>query len=154
MNPLRLEPTAPSAQDIQLATESSRELSSIFDEGDEYFEIKFKDKRSSKTKTVAIPASAFQMLFTILTNMSEGNAVTLIPIHAELTTQEAANLLNVSRPFLIGLIEEGKIPCRKVGTRRKILFKDLMGYKTAMYNARLETLKELTREAQDLKLGY
>ncbi len=86
--------------------------------------------------------------------MAEGNAVTIIPIHAELTTQEAANLLKVSRPFLITLLEEGKLPYRKVGTRRKVLFEDLMNYKKKDDTERLKILNKLTQEAQDLNMGY
>lgn len=153
MNTLRnIEPIAPSQQDIQLATESSRVLSKILDDDNTFFEIKVKN--STGLKTVKIPESALHMLFDILTQMAKGNAVTLIPIHAELTTQEAANLLNVSRPFLVSLLEEGKIPYRKVGTRRKVMFKDLMEYKNTIHAARSKTLDELTRRSQDLDMGY
>lgn len=68
------------------------------------------------------------MLVDILTQMAEGNAITLIPIHAELTTQEAANFLNISRPYLIKILEEHKIPYHKVGTHHDVFksFEDLL----------------------------
>ena len=103
---------------------------------------------------IAIPASAFRLLTDILTQMAQGNAVTLIPVHAELTTQQAAELLNVSRPFLIRLIEEGKIPHRKVGTHRRIRFHNLMEYKRLVDQARLKALEELSAQAQQLGMGY
>jgi excisionase family DNA binding protein len=105
-------------------------------------------------KQIVIPDSALRLLVTILTQMAKGNAVTLIPVHAELTTQEAADMLNVSRPYLVELLEQGKIPFRKVGTRRRIFANDVLHYKEKIDKARLKTLEELSEQAQDLDMGY
>ena len=86
--------------------------------------------------------------------MAKGNAVTLIPVHAELTTQQAAQILNVSRPFLIEQLEKSVIPYRKVGTHRRVMFKDLMEYKQTMDRNRLNALEELSAIDQELGLGY
>ena len=84
---------------------------------------------SSTGSKVEISSAAFHLLMNVLEEMSRGNAVLVVPIHAELTTQEAANLLNVSRPYLIKLLEEKKIKYQFKGKHRRILFKDLMEYK-------------------------
>ena len=86
--------------------------------------------------------------------MAEGNAVSVIPIRAELTTQEAAELLNVSRPHLVSLVESNEIPYRKVGSHRRILAKDVLAYKAKIDEERLKTLAELSEQAQKLKMGY
>ncbi len=75
--------------------------------------------------TVELPASAVKLLFLILSEMAEGNSLTLIPSHAHLMTQEGADMLNVSRPYFVKLLEEGKIPFEKVGTRRRVLASDV-----------------------------
>jgi len=84
--------------------------------------------------------------------MAEGNAVRLIPIQAELTTQQAADLLGVSRPFLVKQMTDNLIPYRKVGTHRRILFSDLMKYKQQIDEKRLQALQELADQAQELDL--
>lgn len=142
----------PSEQDILLATESSRALAGISGKESGAFEIKV--VIGEKKTTIKVPLSVFRMLLTILTQMAAGNAVTIIPIHKELTTQEAAELLNVSRPYLIQLLEEKKIPYRKVGTRRKILFQDLIQFKNNEDAERSQILDKLAEEAQKLNLGY
>ena len=133
----------------QLALESSRLLASYTgDEG--ALTLRLEDTG----ETVTLPASSLHLLQRILTQMAEGNAVTLLPVHAELTTQQAADLLNVSRPYLVSLLEEGDIPHHKVGTHRRVLLDDLMRYKEASDAKRRDALRQLTEQAQELDRGY
>ncbi len=145
-------PMIPKKHDIDLASQSSKELAACFPKKEKDFQMVVKgDKREAK---ITFPFSAIKLLHQILTQMAEGNAVTLIPIHAELTTQEAANLLNVSRPFLIKLLDKGEIPFHKKGTHRRILCRDLLQYKIKSENISKKALDDLVKQAQELDMGY
>lgn len=149
---LENEPFIPKEHDIELASKSSKELAALLPKKEKDFHMVFKvDKQEAK---LVLPFSAIKLLLQILIQMAEGNALTLIPIHAELTTQEAANLLNVSRPFLIKQLESGKIPFHKVGTHRRIRFIDLLKYKAHSDEISKKALDELVKQAQELDMGY
>ena len=147
------ETVAPTEAEASLARESSRRLASHKIGKRTSVRIQLVDDRE-KAEAVAVPASALRLFVHLLTEMSQGNAVTLIPTHAELSTQEAADLLNVSRPFLVKLLDERKIPCRTVGKYRRVRFDDLMAYKRKDDEARAKVLEQLTAEAQELGMGY
>jgi excisionase family DNA binding protein len=150
--PENFETVAPSEADALLARESSR-LLATHKLGRASVRIRFLDD-GDMAETVAVPASALRLFLHLLTEMSQGNAVTLIPTHAELTTQQAADLLNVSRPYVVKLLDEGKIPSRAVGKYRRVRFDDLMAYKRKDDEARAKVLDQLTAEAQELGMGY
>lgn len=143
-----------SYEDIKIAKDSSRILSDLLT--DKTIDNISLQGFSSKSKTIKInlPEQVVIMILEILIEMSKGNTVTIRPLHAELTTQEAANIINVSRPFIVKQLEEGKIPYKLTGTRRKILLKDLLEYKENLYKARMHALDKLSKEGQDLNLGY
>lgn len=153
MNTLSLEHKtliAPTETEASLAKETSRRLAALLSDQGEYRIQLLEDDHP--TETLAIPASALRLLAQILAEMAQGNAVTVTPIHAELSTQQAADLLNVSRPFLVQLLEKGEIPFHKVGAHRRIRFTDLLAYKHELYARRQQALNELAAYDQELGL--
>lgn len=103
---------------------------------------------------VQLPTSALILLVDILTQLADGNAVKVVPVHAELTTQEAADLLNVSRPYLVKLLEDGKLPFHRTGKHRRLKLTDLMQFKEARERASERAMVELARQSQELRMGY
>lgn len=104
--------------------------------------------------TMEIPASAFHALKLIVQGMARGQTMTLVPHGKELTTQEAADLLHVSRPHLVKLLDEGVIDHYKVGSHRRARIEDILAYREARAGLRREKLDELTRLSEELEGGY
>jgi excisionase family DNA binding protein len=143
----------PTEADSRLAQESSRRLAPhLKDRGN--LRLQVVSKSGPPEEPLAVPASVFRALFDMLTAMAEGKAVALIPIESELTSQQIANLLNVSRPFVVGLMDKGEIPHRKVGKHRRVRFGDLMAYKQQVEARQQKALEALAAEAQELNMGY
>ncbi len=141
----------PTPQDMEQAQESSRTLSKYASADRVQLTLRGDSMESDE---LILPGHVVQILLNVLSEMSRGNAVSLIPIHQELSTQEAASLLNVSRPFLVGLLERNEIPFRKVGAHRRVLFRDVMAYKDAIDRKREQSLDELTAMSQQEDMGY
>lgn len=145
-------PLLPSDVDIELAKESSRALSMIMATKEAVQKVTIQSN-GEKTK-IELPLSAVRLFIDVLANLSQGNAVQIVPVHTELTTQEAADLLMVSRPYLIKLLDEKQIPFRKVGTHRRIRYSDLLKFKDEEEKLRSAALDELAAQAQELGMGY
>jgi excisionase family DNA binding protein len=143
-----LEPSLPSEAEAVLAKKTSRVLAARMRE-DEPLQLRILDDPSPEG-IFNLPASALRLLVRVLEEMARGNAVTLIPVHAELTTQEAADMLNISRPSLIQLLDEGKIEFRRVGTHRRVRFEALMEYKRQADTERRKALNQLAAYDQEL----
>ena len=141
-------PVMPSPADSELAAQASRHLSRAKHEDAEL------RVQVDGGELLRLPKSVNAMLYHLLTEMAQGNAVTLIPVHAELTTQEAADYLNVSRPYLIRLLEEGKMKFSLVGTHRRVKFSDLTAFRKAAEIERQRVMDELAEQSQILGMGY
>lgn len=111
-------------------------------------------QRGNDGEAIEIPRTVFNVLMKVLAVMSEGKAFSLIPMDEELTTQQAADILNVSRPYLNKILELGDIPHRRVGRNRRIKFSDLLEYKKLQESESKIALQELADEAQELDMGY
>ncbi|MFI5960520.1 excisionase family DNA-binding protein [Cryptosporangium sp. NPDC051539] len=101
---------------------------------------------------LVVPRPAVELLARILAHMASGQSVAVVPEHAELTTQQAADLLNVSRPYLIGLLDAGEIEYRKVGTHRRIFAGSLLAYKHRDDGRRRTAADELAVLTQEMGL--
>ena len=148
MAKLRERPILPTADEAELAAEVSRHLSRVKHES---AELRI---QVDGGEMLPLPKAVGDLLYRLVTETAQGNAVTLIPVHAELTTQEAADYLNVSRPHLIKLLERGELQFNMVGTHRRIKFSDLDAYRQARETERRRVMDELAAQSQDLGMGY
>ena len=144
------ESALPSNRDTLLAEEALSRLAEHF-RALERYRVRFLDESDQESEALELPPSVVRLLLDILDHVARGNAVRLLPIHAELTTQQAAALLNVSRPHLVHLLEDRKIPCRKVGTHRRVRAEDVFAYKREINRKRREVLQELAAHDQALR---
>ena len=103
-------------------------------------------------EALSLPRSAVELLARVLAHMAAGQGVSVVPAHAELTTQQAADLLNVSRPYLIGLLDAGDIEYRKVGKHRRVRADSLMSHKRKDDQERRAAADELAELNQDMDL--
>lgn len=148
------ETIVPSASETQLAKDSFRALSRFLSTKPSLSLRLYVHPDGEPAEAISVPESLFRVLKGILEQMANSNALTLIPTHAELTTQEAADLIDVSTSFLVEQLDNGNIPYHKVGTHRRVRFADLMNYKDAIDQRRLKDLEQLAAEAQELNMGY
>ena len=103
---------------------------------------------------IILPREVAGLLADMLAELANGNAVRVVPLQAELTTQQAADLLGVSRPFLIGILERGEIAHRRVGNRRRVPVADLLRYQEEQDERSRQAVTALTQEAEELGLCY
>src|SRR5262245_12261917 len=144
----------PTPEDVREAQTALRRLAPLASPTRRRPDVLLRAEGEDPGQAVVVPRHAFELFLEILGQMANGNAVTILPVHAELTTQQAADLLNVSRPHLVALLEDHIIPYRRVGTHRRLRAEDVLAYKRQDEARRREVLDELAAEAQKHRLGY
>jgi excisionase family DNA binding protein len=147
------EPRLPSVADIEVARTAVAQLRDM-QLGDGQTSVQLRAVEDGTEAIVNLPKAALDLLVDMLSQLASGHAVTIVPVHAELTTQQAADMLNVSRPFLISLLESGKIGFHRVGNHRRIRFQDLMEYRRTQLQESKAAMADLAADAQRLRLGY
>jgi excisionase family DNA binding protein len=138
--------TPPTADEMAAASEAARVLTRHLPDKT----VKLSVLNRSATETVEIPANAFRMVVNLLSLMGNGNAVTVMPLKGELTTQQAAHVLNVSRPHVIKLIDNGQLKARQVGTHRKLAVEDVLDFQSKNRSRRRLVLADLVELDQEL----
>jgi len=141
----------PTADEMEEANVSSRTLAKYANTDRVRMMLRGSNGESDE---LVLPGYALQLLLTVLAEMSQGNAISVVTQHQELSTQEAASILNMSRPFLVGPLEKGEIPHRKVGSHRRVRLADVLAYKERVDEQRIAALDELTALSQQEDISY
>jgi excisionase family DNA binding protein len=143
-------------KDAQLVTAAQRCLMTALDHSraQKVVLIAEEDGQQGEPVTLSLPPAALRVMARVLALMGERKPLMLVPRNHELTTQEAANMLNVSRPFIIKEIEAQRLKCHMVGSHRRIAYEEALRYKDEMKKAQEAALQDLVDEAQELGLGY
>jgi len=145
-----LEPITPTDRETRCADQGSRLLARLMGDG----ETVRLHTDGSDAEEIVLPTNLARLVRDVLASVAQGQPVTILPVQAELTTSQAADLLGVSRPHVIKLLDAGDIAFRQVGTKRRIPVSDLLRYREENKARRLGVLAELQAQAQELNLGY
>jgi excisionase family DNA binding protein len=145
----RTEPTIPSDLEALAAREAIRILDAQAD--GEVLRVQML-AAGREVATLDLPPAAARLLKEMLQEMAAGRAVTVVPTETEITTQQAADLLNVSRPYVVGLVEKGMLAAAMVGNQRRLLLRDVLAYKAETRAKALEAMREIAAIDQELGL--
>lgn len=142
----------PTEQDTRIARTASEALATLLQQnGASEARIRFCAQGEQETE-ITLPHSAVRILFSALQEMAKGHSVTLLPVDTELTTQQAAQLMRVSRPSLIKMLDENKLPYRKVGAHRRVRYEDVLRCLEAERARCEKVMQELMAETERLGL--
>lgn len=145
-----------SKEDVELAKAAQRSLVTALDHSRAVNIAILEDgvERLEDSPILKLPPKVLRLFADMLGSLAQGHAVAIMPKELHISTQEAAMFLNVSRPYLIRMLDEGKIPYHKVGTHRRIKFEDVVAYKEERQKTSQAALQELMDQAQELDMGY
>lgn len=146
-------PLIPAENDSQMARDALRSMQVAFKRSDLGPHDPIRLTLPDASAEIVVPKAVLDLLSRVLANMANGQGVTLVPAHAELTTQQAADMLNVSRPFLIGLVDSGEIEHRLVGTHRRVKADSVMRYMRQDDAQRAAAADELSVLAEEMGLA-
>ena len=149
----KINPYTPTPEAVTLASHALKEIGEVAKEPPERVTFALVDPPLDKVQ-ITITGTMLAFMVKLFDAVSRGEPVTLLPQEAELSTQEAATLLNVSRPYLVKLLDEGRIPSRKVGVYRRVKAQDVMRYQEEERKRQEQVMDALAKEAQELELGY
>jgi excisionase family DNA binding protein len=153
---LDLEVVLDSKEDLELAKAAQRCIVSSLDHSRAINIALPEDgvERVSESPVLRLPPKVLRLFADVLGSLAQGKAIAVMPKELDVTTQEAAIFLSVSRPYLVRLLEEGKIPFHKVGTHRRIRFEDVVRYREDRQKTSQDALQKLANQAQELGMGY
>ena len=140
----------PNSEVVDLARASAAALTRLLDGMPD----KDRARVTMGNEDLILPRDAIELLREILAGMSAGKVLSIVPRSAEVTTQNAADILNVSRPYLISLLNDGVLPFSKVGTHRRIKLDDVLHYKEKLIEQSAIAMNELAVLSQDLDMDY
>ncbi|NLC57862.1 MAG: helix-turn-helix domain-containing protein [Armatimonadetes bacterium] len=147
-----VEPYSLPEGEAQRARESSAALAEFIRDDVTQVTLRLEDRRSGRQLEASLPSAVLRLLTQALAQMAEGQSLTLIPLDAELSTQQAADLMGVSRPYFVKLLEEGRIPFRRVGSQRRVRFEALQRYMEEYQREAIRAMETMTAEAQQMGL--
>ncbi|CAM5782313.1 helix-turn-helix domain-containing protein [Pigmentiphaga daeguensis] len=143
----------PDEQEVQLAARGQRALASCLSGKRKTRRVQLFDE-ADRAHEMELSISTLRLVEEILNGLAKGDAIRVVSVNAELTTQEAADLLNVSRPHLVKLLEDGELAFLRTGKHRRVRLADLLQFKDAREQASVQAMDELSRQAQELGMGY
>lgn len=141
-----------SDEETSLARDTCRTLAALVPDDEQPVTLQVRDRRSGRAVEAAVPAAAMRLLVKALARMADGHSVTLLPLDVDLSTQRAAQLLGVSRPYFVKLLEKGQIPFHKVGSQRRVKLDALRRYIADYQKDARRALDDMTADAERLGL--